>query len=416
MFFEEDRISKTPGAEPRHLQVQRILRGKVQRGVWRPGDKLPAETDIADALGVSKMTANKAILVLVVEGLLVRRVGRGTFVAPAQPSAAGDDLLSSPNNSAQTVAAAVAPLIITMLLSEPDASLLDADYYQPLYRGLSTALNRPTRDGADEVPSITVVIATGSIEEMLQSGAQNRPAAGHVLIAPRRATWPAVGALAESGALVVVVGASWQNMPPTVAMVDSDNRGGARQAVERLLELGHRRIACVYAELETTNVRDRLAGYRDALAYAGVARDEALEIEGVASWQLGGEARRRLVALLQHSERPVTALFCAGYYVALEAMKTAHAAQVRVPDNVSVIGFDNPISAWHVFPSLTTVEQPLFEMGERAGAYLRARLRSVISGGAPVEVVETSVLRDILPTRLVERNSAAAAVRQTSHL
>src|SRR5579871_3437857 len=76
---------------PRHFQVRQILQERVTSGFWKAGEKIPAETDIAEALGVSKMTVNKAILALTAEGLFYREVGRGTFVAHAIHKTPPDD-------------------------------------------------------------------------------------------------------------------------------------------------------------------------------------------------------------------------------------------------------------------------------------------------------------------------------------
>src|SRR5581483_5957188 len=76
------RVHKTDPL-PRHYQVRQILVEMIASGLWQPGDKIPAETDLARSLGVSKMTVNKAILALTAEGVLYREVGRGTFIAEA---------------------------------------------------------------------------------------------------------------------------------------------------------------------------------------------------------------------------------------------------------------------------------------------------------------------------------------------
>ena len=191
---------------------------------------------------------------------------------------------------------------------------------------------------------------------------------------------PSVAAARERGVPLVVVDA------PRIeghAFVGSEDRRGARLAVEHLLALGHRRFAL----LTTSAVhRDRLAGYREALEAAGV---EWARYELAANLPERGLEGGRLA--LAAEPRP-TALIAAADQLALGALEAASEAGLRVPDEVSVIGFDDiPGAAWSR-PALTTVRQPLLEKGEVAGRLL--------SGGADGREV-------ILPVELVVRGSTA---------
>ena len=195
---------------------------------------------------------------------------------------------------------------------------------------------------------------------------------------------PSVAAARERGVPLVVVDA------PRIeghAFVGSEDRRGARLAVEHLLALGHRRFAL----LTTSAVhQDRLAGYREALEAAGV---EWARYELAANLPERGLEGGRLA--LAAEPRP-TALIAATDQLALGALEAASEAGLRVPDEVSVIGFDDiPGAAWSR-PALTTVRQPLLEKGEVAGRLL--------SGGADGREV-------ILPVELVVRGSTAPAAR-----
>src|SRR5688572_9488605 len=111
---------------PRHAQVQRILREMVLTGQLKPGDKIPAELQIADALGVSKMTVNKALLALTASGMLVREVGRGTFVS--------DDPLSGNDGENGNHRSVPRRPRIVLSFIEGAKSALDGDYHGTLYR------------------------------------------------------------------------------------------------------------------------------------------------------------------------------------------------------------------------------------------------------------------------------------------
>ncbi len=158
---------------------------------------------------------------------------------------------------------------------------------------------------------------------------------------------------------------------PGHAFVGVDDRSGARRAAEHVLSLGHRRVAVV---CEPDRYGERLAGYREALDAAG------------ADW-----ARHELPAALAAEPRP-TAILAATDRLALGAIDAARATGLRVPEDVSVVGFDDAPGAAASLPALTTIHQPLLEKGEIAGRLLTA---------APTEHTA------ILPVELVVRGSTA---------
>jgi DNA-binding LacI/PurR family transcriptional regulator len=376
MFDTKFRVNKDDPL-PRHAQVQRILREMVTSGQLKPGDKIPAELQIAEALGVSKMTVNKALLALAASGLFVREVGRGTFVA------------SLPNLPARP---AGRRLRITLSFVEGAGNLLESHYYGTMYRGISDYFGA---SGLDLDVALTPLAARDYLAED-----ERDPADGRLIIAPRAESIPSIEALWQKDKAVIVVGASWPSM--RAPSVDSDNVGGAIEAVQYLAHLGHRRIALLYAEAETANTQDRMVGYRRALSLARLVRDPVLEVEAEANWKAGDSARQRLARLLA-GEEPVTAVFAAGYHLALDAMNVIREAGLRIPEDGSVVGYDDPVSAELVYPPLTTIRQPLFDMGQRAAE----RLLRLVRGEAP-----RAIIRETLPAQLVVRGSTAPAAAQ----
>lgn len=370
MFFENQRVS-TANPLPRHLQVQNILREMVTSGRLKPGDKIPAELPIADALGVSKMTVNKAILALTSDGLFIREVGRGTFVAFPDTKPAGGHTR------------------IVLSFPEEATDVLQSDYYGSLCRGVAEFLEKAGADVRCELALVPLAARDYVAEE------ERDPADGRLIIAPRIESLPSIKELWRRGKAIVVVGASWPEIH--VCTIDSDNVGGAQSAVQHLHGLGHRRIALLYAESDTANTQDRIRGYRRALEQLGLPFDSALEIAAAHSWHIGAPARHRLNALFR-AKPPVTAVFAAGHYLALEAKNVIREANLRIPEDVSVIGFDDPLSAQLVYPPLTTVRQPLVEMGRRAAE----RVLNLALGKE-----ERTLLREVLPTTLMIRRTAA---------
>lgn len=199
-----------------------------------------------------------------------------------------------------------------------------------------------------------------------------------------------------------------ENLPPTLPVVllsceatcevdhviAIDNAGGAAAMVEHLIALGHRRIAMVMGEEGHFDTAERLQGYRRALEAAGIAPRPEYEAQGDFSEASGHRAVQQLLAL---PERP-TAIFCANDSMAIGGLAAASEAGVRVPADLTMVGFDDIPLAQYLSPPLTSVHVPVFEMGARAVSRLIAVLK-----GEPVE--DGRSVR--LPTRLVVRASCA---------
>lgn len=185
-----------------------------------------------------------------------------------------------------------------------------------------------------------------------------------------------------------------------VPSVDVDNVAGARHAVEHLLALGHRRIACITnAPLAYTAATERLAGYRAALEAAGLPFDPALVGQGAFEPASGHRAVSDLLrAIGPDGALPFSALFVASDVVALGAIGGLRERAIRVPDDVSVVGFDDIALAAYVDPPLTTVRLPAHELGLAAG-------RALLDRVAHRPVAE----RTLLPTELVIRSSTRPA-------
>lgn len=145
-------------------------------------------------------------------------------------------------------------------------------------------------------------------------------------------------------------------------VVTLDNRAAAMAMTEHLLSLGHRDIAMIKGPARSPLTRDRVAGYRDALDAAGVAFDETLLCPGNFTLQSGHQATTQL---LQRSQRP-TAIFCENDEMAIGAIQCLKQHGLRVPEDISVAGFDDISFAAFSDPPLTTIAQPAEEFGRTA--------------------------------------------------
>lgn len=174
--------------------------------------------------------------------------------------------------------------------------------------------------------------------------------------------------------------------------VRADNNGGARIAVEHLLATGRRTVATITGPLDMDAAQARLDGYREALAGVGITVDEDLIAYGDFREEGGRAAMRELLR-----RRPgLDAVFAASDVMASGAVLELRASGRRVPDDVAVVGFDDSIVARHIDPPLTSVRQPLEEMGRTMASILLDEIAHRGDGHRQV----------VLPTRLVVRESA----------
>jgi LacI family repressor for deo operon, udp, cdd, tsx, nupC, and nupG len=182
---------------------------------------------------------------------------------------------------------------------------------------------------------------------------------------------------------------------PAVPLVQVDNRLGARRATEHLLALGHTRIAHISGAVphRLRHSRERLAGYHDALDGAGVPADARLVVTGDYTEDGGHTAARDLL----ESGVSFSAVFAANDLSAIGAVSAFVASGRRVPEDVSVVGFDDIHIAAFTVPPLTTIHQPAAEIAERATELLMALIQGREAGEGP----------HVLEPRLVVRGSAA---------
>jgi LacI family transcriptional regulator len=203
-----------------------------------------------------------------------------------------------------------------------------------------------------------------------------------------------VGELANRGMPVVLIDDRIEHRDRDFPSVGTTNVQGARDATDHLLRLGRRRIAMITGPMQQDVGRNRLLGYRQALDDAGVPFRPELVVPGNFE---PDSARAGVAALLEAGVR-FDALFSANDQMALAALRALHAAGVRVPDDVALVGFDDMDAACFSIPALTTVHQPLYQMGAAAA-------RTVVAAAEGREIE-----RHIeVPTRLVVRESCGAS-------
>jgi LacI family transcriptional regulator len=194
-------------------------------------------------------------------------------------------------------------------------------------------------------------------------------------------------ALKQQGARMVICGRYSSVTTPTVV---PDNRRGGELLTKHLIEKGHRRIVEVMGPPNFSTTEERSTGHRDALAEAGVERDPLLAIHGRFTRESGYEATRAMLA----SGATFTAVYAANDLMAVGALAALREAGLRVPEDVSLVGFDDIPTVRDMMPRLTTIRVPMREMGRRSMEI------AIGAGDRQPRVV-------VLPVELVERESVA---------
>ncbi|HET6214487.1 MAG TPA: LacI family DNA-binding transcriptional regulator [Micromonosporaceae bacterium] len=209
---------------------------------------------------------------------------------------------------------------------------------------------------------------------------------GIIAIVPQESAVEALARVPHDIALVGVGLGEASDVP----MVGLDNTGGAKLAVNHLLDLGHERVHHICGPRDWPEANERLAGWRE-VAGAGTRR-APVALSGDWSARSGYEAGRKLAA-----DRKVTAVFCANDHMALGALRALAEAGRPVPGDVSVVGFDDIPEAPYLIPPLTTVQQDFGGLGRRS---LELLMEQVGTGGRTHRNVR-------LAPHLVVRNSTA---------
>lgn len=193
-----------------------------------------------------------------------------------------------------------------------------------------------------------------------------------LILHPYNVTYEDISRYLETTIPVVIFGgfATTMETPSTWDYVSGNNEGGAQLAVEHLTQLGHRRIAFLQGPPRTPSGIKRLAGFRHALELAGLPVDESLLIPGDYTKAAG---RAGMAALLD-MEMPPTAVFCANDLIALGALEVAKLRGYLVPQDLSIVGFDDIEDAAYASPPLTTIKQSPHQFGTLGAQTLMDRI------------------------------------------
>lgn len=329
--------------------------------------------DIARTVGVSPMTVSN-----VINGRRAR-ASEETIKRIEQVIA---ELDYTPNQSARSLVSRSSRLVgvLTPFTENQNKLLLDNPFYAEMISGIESALRANgyymMMAGIDEANVDLTSLSRWNVDALIVLGIY------------REALYENIKALRVPTLLIdsYITDTHFHHLR-------LDDAAAAHKATAYLIDKGHRRIALVTGAVRSDGViAERLAGYRAALEEAGIGFDPELVLSEAVSFDWGRRAAGHFVA-----DPSITAAFCTADLMAAGLLAGLHAAGKSVPDDVSVMGFDNLSISEMVYPPLTTVDQAILEKGEAAGRLITEAL----AGHA--------VARNVVTTAdIVERASVAA--------
>jgi len=334
-----------------HVIKKKILR-MIAEGELKEGDKLPPEEEIAKMNGISKGTVRMALMDLVKEGILVRYPKRGTFVTSTK---------------------ARVTYKICIYSSTIPASKREADYYRSELWG-----------GIEE----------GSIEEgvSLIFSDYEEKVDGILYLVPLRREIDILNKIKENKIPMVIVGAKVEGFN----YVAVDNERGTEQAIKHLIDLGHRKIGGIFPTLEQYDIYHRYNTFLNILKENGLPVKKewvkVLEEENPSKWIEKSE--KAIIGILNENEKP-TAIFAATGFTNVGVMRGVRKKELKIPDDISIVGFDDFYLASHLEPPLTVVWQPIWDLGKVGVKML-------------VEIIRkkpNKLKQEILETKLIVRDS-----------
>ncbi|GIJ75760.1 transcriptional regulator, LacI family [Micromonospora phaseoli] len=333
------------------------------------GAQRPTLEAVARRAGVSRATVSRVVN------------GSTTVAEPIQEAVrqAVAELGYVPNLAARTLVTQRTDSIALVMPEEATRVFSDDQVFPGIIRGAAQEL-----EAADK-QLVLMLAGSPAGHERVERYTTGRHVDG-VLFASLHGADPLPARLAALGIPVVCSGRPLDGAD--VPYVDVDQVGGVTRAVRHLIDSGRRRIATIAGPQDMVAGIERLTGYRDTVTAAGLPEMIAV---GDFTRESGAAAMRQLLA----AHPDLDAVFAASDLMAHAAMRTLREAGRRVPEDVAVIGFDDIETAAYTDPPLTTVRQPIVELG-RQGTRLLLRL-------AAGEAVEPAL---ILPTELIIRDSA----------
>ncbi len=347
----------------------------MAEGAWDVGGRQtgrPTLEEVAARAGVGRGTVSRVI----------NGSSRVSERAKEAVERAVAELGYVPNRAARALAGSRTDAI-ALVVTETEARVFAEPYFLDIIRGVNAELA-----SADKQLLLTL-IRTEQERQRFEEYLAAQRVDGVLLVSVHRDD-PLPDQVRALGVPAVLNGRRSPQEP--VAYVDSDNVGAGRSAVAHLAERGRQRIATITGSPDLDAGHGRLAGYREALVAAGLPVDERL----IATGDFTEDGGRRAMRELLERCPDLDAVFAASDLMAVGALSVLRARGLDVPGDVALVGVDDSPVARHLDPPLTTVRQPIEEMGRRMAGLLLRQIAGEDRGPS----------RLVLPTELVVRESS----------
>ena len=336
-----DRLAAVPIAE----QIATLLRNRIQFKTYRDGERLPGEWDLSEQFDVSRGTVRVALGILEKEGLVTRKQGKGTFVTASRDKPSAE--------------LPVIPIVVWD----------DHAFFPGVIRGASEEARSHGYSASALFTGVSGQHEGDVIREIIQDGMPG------VLLATQPSYCPDYTPLREAGIHVVLID---QRRDLDLDYVVVDNDVGARLAVEHLIDLGHRSIVhLTHNDVNDIPTRgERIRGFRETCLRRGLDSDACpvLSIQ-IDLWEEARDAFEDWVsANIFGGEASYTACVCYNDMLAAQLMRAAFALRKSVPEDLSLVGFDNGVRASAAVVPITSVGWDLVGMGRHAMRILLERI------------------------------------------
>ena len=339
----------TNNPTPKYLQLKEILKQYFENEQYKAGQKIPSENELISRFDVSRNTVRQTLSELVNEGFVYKRHGSGSFFSGKKQNQENTSFLIG-----------VITPFISYYIYPPIIQGIDDIAHKHRY---NIILGSSRGDQDKEIACLEQLLAR-NIDGLLIE-----PAGGFQDIHDSR-VFPLLKELS-----IPVMYLNWVIQDPDSSFVSVNDFEGGLRATEFLLESGHRRIACVYPNDHVPGLQ-RYKGYRKALKNHGIEYVDELDKAGaISKWNDMDYAAMLVKELLslQESQRP-TAMFFFNDSAALQGYQAIREARLRVPDDISIVGFDDSELGAVSDPPLTSMSHPKYQIGKWAAEFLFERI------------------------------------------
>ncbi|SHK03683.1 transcriptional regulator, GntR family [Clostridium amylolyticum] len=363
--------------KPLYSQIVDYLLGLIKNKEILPGDRLPTELELMEKFEVSRITAKRALEELRSMGLIYRKKGHGSFLNE-------QIAVENSNENSQS--------IISMIIPYENSTGRFIDYIRGagdyLYsKGYFLSINCTDGDDIKERDFLMNIMSSGI--------------SGLIYYPTNRITnFDILSTLYIKNFPIALIDKYLNSLPLSYSV--SDNFKGGCDACSTLIKEGHRNIAFLSSvNIEgVSSVRDRFLGYCKALRSHGIEIDNEFIIDDFLNSVYGEDFEKnkkdKITSIIKTlMEKGVTAIVCENDYTALDIMKQLSDLKLQVPNDISLVGFDNLEILEQFGISLTTIEQDFYEIGKKAAEIVV----NSIEGRANDQV------KEIIPMKLIKRNS-----------